>query len=119
MHAHIAVHSVDASCVKPSATININKISVSGYSSLFIIFFFPSLHLCYITTATRACGPEQWVSLVIYLHMQYAVVTHTHTYTHMVLYTVGGGVCDGLAYQSVCVCKFVCGHANVYLLYDG
>ena len=36
----------------------------------------------------------------------------------MVHYTVGGGVCDGLAYQSVCVCKFVCEHAYVNLLYD-
>lgn len=54
------------------------------------------------------------------------ISTHTvrgynsaHTHTHMVLYTVGGGVCDGLAYQSVRVCEFVCEHAYVYLLYDG
>lgn len=53
-HTHITACSVDASCVKPSATININKISVSDFGSLLIIFFFPSLHLCYITLATLA-----------------------------------------------------------------
>lgn len=43
IHAHITVYPVDASCVKPSATININKISVSGCRSLFIIFFLSQL----------------------------------------------------------------------------
>lgn len=113
----MAVNSVDASCVKPSATININKISVGRNGSLFSTFFFLSLHLCYITTATQAWSPEQRVSLLIHPHIEYAAIT-LHTHTHMVHYTVGEGVFDGLAYQSVRVCEFVWEHAYVHLLYD-
>lgn len=35
-------------------TISVNKISVSSSGSLCFIIVFPSVHLCYITTATQA-----------------------------------------------------------------
>ncbi len=62
MHVHIYAYtahrdtgnSADASCVKSSATISINKISVNDNGSLLFFFFFLGLHLCYITTATQA-----------------------------------------------------------------